>query len=536
MNIFMTYLFFAMLFLTSSVEASKHTSESLKPDMYVQEHTQIDSLIQQSNYYLKSDLKKSLSYALRTLEASSKQDNKYNQMLAYEQLGKVYYYIGMFDKCYVNWQKARELAVEISDELKISNTTFNLVALLIVIKDYDKALHYLNKVKPYYFSKNSPEFLLKQLNVINNEAIIYQNKGMMNEAQKSFEEGIAIFNQLENKKSHLSLLNAYAFFLIEQERYPLAIEILDQINQLNNEGGNYNAQIDATIQFRYAVIYNTLNNKEKLRYHLKRGIETAKAINSISLLKEFNFLSYKINKAENNTEKALLFKESYDSLFQLEQVNESKLAIVHDEFEEEIAKFQNQVEDETIEFNKQKIIIFSTSLFIILVLVYYFTYRFRKQKKEQAKKISNFKALEKKLETKEKGLITLELKQIQQNAFFEKIIADIKSNASEKKAESYDRNKIEVLNKGSQSLWNEFELRFNQVENDFYAQLEKISQDLTKNERRLCALLRLDFSTKEIAQINNQSVRSVEIARTRIRKKLNLTNTNIKLNTFLKQL
>jgi tetratricopeptide (TPR) repeat protein len=139
MKIIMTYLFFAMLFFTSSVEASKHTRVSFKADMYAQKHIQIDSLIQQSNNYLRSDLKKSLSYALRTLEASSKQDNKNNQMLAYEQLGKVYYYIGMFDKCYENWQKARELAVEISDELKISNTTFNLVALLIVIKDYDNA-------------------------------------------------------------------------------------------------------------------------------------------------------------------------------------------------------------------------------------------------------------------------------------------------------------------------------------------------------------------------------------------------------------
>lgn len=533
MNNFILSLTSIFLFLSVPVKASLQVNEPTKTEVSLQEQTQIDSLIQQSNHYLKNDLKKSLLYALKSFEVSYKQENKNNQILAYSQLGKVYYYIGMYDKCYLNWQKARELSVEISDEIKISTTTFNLVALLIVLKDYDKAEHYLHQVKPFYFSKEAPEFLTKQLNVINNEAIIYKNKGLINEAQESFEEGIIIFNQLEDKTSNLSFLNAYVHFLIEQKKFPLAIELLNQLTQLNNEGNYYNAQIDATIHLRFAIIYNALNTKEKLKYHLNKGIEIAKSINSITLQKEFNFLSYKIHKAEENTEKALLFKENYDSLFQLEQVNESKLAIIHDEFEEELIKFQERFEDETLEFNKQKKIIYSTTLIIILFLVYYFITKF---KKEQTKKIKSINQLEKKIETKEKDIITLELKHIQQNTFFEKIITDIKSNTLQKKALLNNKTKSKALSKESQTLWNEFELRFNQVENDFYIRLEKISQELTKNERRLCALLRLDFSTKEIAHINNQSVRSIEIARTRIRKKLNLTNTNIKLNTFLKQL
>ncbi|MCK6692317.1 MAG: hypothetical protein L6Q97_09460, partial [Thermoanaerobaculia bacterium] len=46
--------------------------------------------------------------------------------------------------------------------------------------------------------------------------------------------------------------------------------------------------------------------------------------------------------------------------------------------------------------------------------------------------------------------------------------------------------------------------------------------DLTPNEQKLCALLRLNLSTKEISNLMSISLRGVEIARYRLRKKLGL--------------
>jgi hypothetical protein len=60
------------------------------------------------------------------------------------------------------------------------------------------------------------------------------------------------------------------------------------------------------------------------------------------------------------------------------------------------------------------------------------------------------------------------------------------------------------------SIWNEFELRFNQVHNTFYQKLNEKSPDLSPNEQRLCAFLRLNMTTKEIASITGQSIRSIE--------------------------
>lgn len=88
---------------------------------------------------------------------------------------------------------------------------------------------------------------------------------------------------------------------------------------------------------------------------------------------------------------------------------------------------------------------------------------------------------------------------------------------------------------GSQRLWPEFQLSFNILHPGFYERLSEEFPTLTPNEKRLCAFLRLNLSTKEIAAITKQTPRSIDIARTRLRNKLNLTNTQVDLNSFLEQ-
>lgn len=73
-----------------------------------------------------------------------------------------------------------------------------------------------------------------------------------------------------------------------------------------------------------------------------------------------------------------------------------------------------------------------------------------------------------------------------------------------------------------QEDWEQFEYHFDQVHGDFLNRLREQFHDLTPNEQKLCALLRLNLSTKEISNIMSISLRGVEIARYRLRKKLGL--------------
>ena len=82
-------------------------------------------------------------------------------------------------------------------------------------------------------------------------------------------------------------------------------------------------------------------------------------------------------------------------------------------------------------------------------------------------------------------------------------------------------------------LWKEFEIRFTEVHKEFYAKLAKINPNLTLNEKRLCAFLLLNMTTKEISCITGQSIKAIEQARFRLRKQLGITNNQITLSDFL---
>lgn len=73
-----------------------------------------------------------------------------------------------------------------------------------------------------------------------------------------------------------------------------------------------------------------------------------------------------------------------------------------------------------------------------------------------------------------------------------------------------------------QEDWEQFEHHFDQVHGDFLSRLREQFTDLTSNEQKLCAFLRLNLNTKDISNLMGISLRGVEVARYRLRKKLGL--------------
>jgi len=72
------------------------------------------------------------------------------------------------------------------------------------------------------------------------------------------------------------------------------------------------------------------------------------------------------------------------------------------------------------------------------------------------------------------------------------------------------------------TVWNEFEVRFQQVHRDFYQKLTERYPDLTPNEIKICAFLKLNMTTKDISAITFQTVKSIQVARNRLRKKMGI--------------
>jgi DNA-binding CsgD family transcriptional regulator len=81
--------------------------------------------------------------------------------------------------------------------------------------------------------------------------------------------------------------------------------------------------------------------------------------------------------------------------------------------------------------------------------------------------------------------------------------------------------------------WKIFEYNFNQVHEEFFFQLKKRFPDLTHKDLKICAYIKMNLTTKEIAPLLNISIRGVETHRYRLKRKLNLDNDN-SLATYLR--
>ena len=83
--------------------------------------------------------------------------------------------------------------------------------------------------------------------------------------------------------------------------------------------------------------------------------------------------------------------------------------------------------------------------------------------------------------------------------------------------------------------WKMFQEAFNNADKKFLKKIKTNHSELTPNDLRLCAYLRLNLSSKEIAPLLNISPRSVEVKRYRLRKKMNLDRDE-NLTTYILEL
>ncbi|MEM6966402.1 MAG: triple tyrosine motif-containing protein [Bacteroidota bacterium] len=125
---------------------------------------------------------------------------------------------------------------------------------------------------------------------------------------------------------------------------------------------------------------------------------------------------------------------------------------------------------------------------------------------------------------------------VQKSEILMKIKSDLKNVESE--APHQLKRKIQQITRTIESdiqldeNWEQFVNYFDQVHENFFKRLRKKFPNLTPKDQKLCAYLRMNLTTKEIAPLLNISVRGVEISRYRLRKKLDL-NSEVNLVAFI---
>ncbi|MCR9226005.1 MAG: two component regulator three y domain-containing protein [Flavobacteriaceae bacterium] len=142
------------------------------------------------------------------------------------------------------------------------------------------------------------------------------------------------------------------------------------------------------------------------------------------------------------------------------------------------------------------------------------------EKKERIAQIQTEK-LQNEIDNKNRELAISTMSLVKKNKF----LSSLKSQLKE--VPDKDRNIRTVIREIDQNInseddWKFFEDAFNNADKDFLKRIKSKHDSLTNNDLRLCAYLRLNLSSKEIAPLLNISVKSVEMKRYRLRKKFDL--------------
>lgn len=185
------------------------------------------------------------------------------------------------------------------------------------------------------------------------------------------------------------------------------------------------------------------------------------------------------------------------------------------------------------------------SLVMLLVVVFSFLYFFLKRINKRDKillktKEELFTVLEEQkklkeqqfendIEHKESQLSAITLQMLQKNELLEEIKSII-----HKKEDTTEKQLSKVINSHftQDNNWNDFDKYFESVNKNFYNKLKQKFPEISSNDLKICALIKLNLSIKEMASILNISPDSVKTARYRLRKKLQLT-TEDNLTEFI---
>ena len=126
------------------------------------------------------------------------------------------------------------------------------------------------------------------------------------------------------------------------------------------------------------------------------------------------------------------------------------------------------------------------------------------------------------IETKNKELAASTMSIIKKNEF----LNNIKKELSLVENKEIVKPVIKIIDKNidKNGDWELFQEAFNNADKDFLKKVKDKHPSLTPNDLKLCAYLRLNLSSKEIAPLLNISYKSVEIKRYRLRKKMGLSS------------
>ena len=288
--------------------------------------------------------------------------------------------------------------------------------------------------------------------------------------------------------------------------------------------------------------YNLMvGNSPQAIAELKHSIELlgqddfdAKNVHSYFLLQDIYFNEGRYREAY---EALMEFAETYTRQHNTANVvnlskliNEMELAQADERLKQHQREMQqNQEYNDLLRHIHTAIICFIAAIAILAILLW------RMQRKNS--RLNSIKA-EQELRHKNEIIKIQQLQQFEEQNNMEQLCEELNRAANitdNRDMRNELRHIIRRLQKGggANNNWAEVEKTLASSNDAFFENLLKEYPNLTKNERKLCTLIHMNLSTKEISNMTHQSVGSINVARSRLRQKFGLTDSETSLIAFL---
>lgn len=544
LNILIFFAIQGMLFGQSfNTDSLLYALETSKTDS-----ARVHNYVLLSREYVYNDLKLSLSYAEKSLEIAEKQDDDLVLAYALFNAGNVYFALGMYELSSRFFYRYLAMKKESGSKREIAFSLSNIGAIHLQMKQFEKAepifLSVLDLINEYSLSDQG-DLLPEIVTIYNNLGIVYRELNDKPKAIDYYNRGILIAQNLEIEDESVAMLyNNLGNVFNDLKHYPEAFNALQKALDLREKNNNL-AGMAASYR-NLGNYYQSIQDFDQAKAHFYKAAEHAQQVGSKSLNQSIfeNLFEYyqALNQHDSALKYHILSKQLDEEMNAEAAMRELTSLELNAQFaEKEKLRMEEQKRKEQWYFF---IAVFLVMVLAIIALLFFLTknrlqrLQLEKQNTDLLSKnlILEKDTLEKELELNKKEMATNVMYQIKKNELVDEIVRKLLKHSPNFRKENQEliRGIIRDLEKTQKDeVWDEFELRFQGVHEDFYNKLRKINPDLSNNERRLCAFLKLNMTTKEIASITGQSPRSIEVARTRLRKKLNLTNSDTSLTDFL---
>ncbi|MEO7988723.1 MAG: tetratricopeptide repeat protein [Chryseolinea sp.] len=492
-------------------------------------------LLDISLYYFNNNYTKAAEFAQQAKDLAGEKNFKEWEAKADRILGNTFLAIGDYKKASSHYFDALKFHEAENDTMGIAAACNNLGALYDRLHEFDKALTYYFKAQDLINNLRPDKQLKFRLSsLFNNIANVYQSKGDPKSALQYYQKALALAIETKNKNLQgIAYNNLGKLHLADLKDPAKAFEYLSLGLKVRLETGD-KGEIAKSYNI-LAAYYLQQKQYSEARASLDEAVKYGKEIGSLEAQKFAYTTLSDVEEALGNYKASLAafknFKTLSDSM-QNQLVN-SEITRVQLQYDFEKAERERSLEQQQSQRRYiTTIVVLAVGLVIAILIVIIIRNRIKQSELKR-------KNLSQDVEIKNKELTTNVMYLIRKNELINSVaerLLHLQSTIQPENHKIIHDIIIDLQREGDNDSWKEFELRFNQVHGDFYQQLRKLYPGLSPADEKLCAFLKLNMSSKEIAAITQQSIKSVEVARARLRKKLNLTNTNSNLVTHLSNL